>query len=322
MATSAQQQQFVSTYGPYATQAGNALGVSPNVILGQWAFESNWGTSNVAQNNGNLAGLGYTGHGYSSYSSPQDFTNGYISFVQNGRYSGALNTGTDSNAFVSGLKQGGYFTGDQGQYQAGVASNVQQINSINPNLSSPNTTQIATSDPTGQGYGSNPAQTGTGEYTVYPVIGADGQPTGSYVSGTQSDPATNYLNPGESLGSPLTYGQGSGSGGTNTGTASNLGTAVGYIPPAATGGPYTAGLAPGVVSDLNSWISGAESAVGNWMTNFATGIFSSVTNWFARIGLIVLAIVLIAIALWRLLDPDGEKTKAAMKHVGTVAAAA
>lgn len=141
MATSAQQQAFVQTYGPYAQQAGQTLGVDPNVILGQWAFESAWGTSRAAQQQGNLAGInipGGTGQQYQTYSSPQAFTDAYTTLLQNPRYASALNTGSNVNAFTGGLASGGYYTSSPAEYAAGVTSTSQTAASIDPTLASGN----------------------------------------------------------------------------------------------------------------------------------------------------------------------------------------
>jgi hypothetical protein len=91
------------------------------------------------------------------------------------------------------------------------------------------------------------------------------------------------------------------------------------------GFPLTVGLQAGIGSaigtwltgwetDISNWIKGLQSAVGTWMTNAATAAFSSLKNWFARGAVMILAVVLIAIALWRLLDPSGEKTEAVARY--------
>lgn len=123
--TAAQKAAFVATYGPLAVQAGQTLGVSPDVILGQWAFESGYGTSRAATQQGNVAGInvpGGNGQQYASFDTPQDFATAYTTLLQNPRYSQASNTGTNASAFIYGLKSGGYFTSDPASYAAGVAS--------------------------------------------------------------------------------------------------------------------------------------------------------------------------------------------------------
>jgi hypothetical protein len=150
---------------------------------------------------------------------------------------------------------------------------------------------IASGDTTNQGFGSNGALTGTPHVTV-------------------EDPTTGQ--PVDTGGGSSTSGSGTSTSTTGDTSAGNLGADAGYLPPAATGGPQATGLAPGVVTSVGGWIGGIETAVGNWMTNFTKNLFGSVANWFVRAGLIVLAIVLIALALWRLMDPDGAKTQKLM----------
>jgi hypothetical protein len=99
------QNAFINTWSPYAQQAGSTLGVDPNILLSQWANESAWGTSNLAVNSGNLAGIGGPGN-FAVYSTPQAFTNAFVNLVQN-TYNKAVGTGSDLWAYISGLNQGG-----------------------------------------------------------------------------------------------------------------------------------------------------------------------------------------------------------------------
>lgn len=147
-------------------------------------------------------------------------------------------------------------------------------------------TVIAQGDTSNQGFGSNGAS--SGELTTDPTTGYTSIPGSS----TSASPSTNTLFSGAAD--------------------------VGYTPPAATGGPQMFGLASGVVNSINGWVTGVETAVGNWMDNLIKGLFGSVENYAERALIILLGIVLLIIALWRLLDPSGEKTKAVMK--GAVAA--
>lgn len=188
------------------------------------------------------------------------------------------------------------------------------------------TTTLAsnTPDTSGQGYGSN-------GYTVYPVIGPDGNPTGAYVSGTPGDPATNYLHSGETLGQPLTSSPSGTTGGSGSGTSTTPSTSnpaisgigagqPGYLPPASTGGPMAVGITPGLATGIGGWIGNIETAVGNWMTTAFKALFGSLADWFARFWLMVLGVLLILVALWRVMDPSGEKTKAVVSHVAEAAA--
>ena len=156
-------------------------------------------------------------------------------------------------------------------------------------------------DTTGQGYGSN----------------------GAGVSGdfTYSDPAT-----GQQLGS--------GSFGGNQPTASSIaGDADVGFAPGIYGGPQETGLSPGtaatvsgVGTTIGGAITGAGTAAANAITgvgttfkNFFTGWISSLENWVGRGFLILIGLVILAIALWRIVDPDGSKTAAITRNVEVAA---
>lgn len=312
MATAAQQQAFVSTYGPYANQAGSQLGIPGNLVLAQWAQESGWGAGGGAASLGNMAGINYpgstTGTNYQSYSSPQAFTNSYVQTMQNPRYASALQAGAnnDPTGFSTALGQAGYYSGSQSTYANNVSSNYSTINAM-----------------TGGGGVLGGNSSGTAGVSSYEGFGADG----SYLGGT-TDP-TNYPISGAQTYTPVYAGNantaGSSSAGSGTGTstagstAGSLGADVGYLPPAATGGPQATGLAPGVVTSLNGWITGAETAVGNWMTTALKNVFGSAINFTERGLLILLAVVILGIALWRVMDPDGSKTMTLVKAGAEVA---
>lgn len=84
---------FVKTMLPYAQTASAELGIPAEVILGQWALESDWGRSNFARNRNNLGGIGAfdsdPNHAY-SYSSLADYTQAYINLLKNPRYAPVL----------------------------------------------------------------------------------------------------------------------------------------------------------------------------------------------------------------------------------------
>lgn len=290
MATS-QQQQFAQTYGPYAQQAGSRLGVDPNIILGQWGIESGWHTPST----GNLAGISPGGR-LASYSSPQAFTDSYVTTIQH-NFPNATNTGSDASAFNQGLVNGTYGVyyqgneaasrglrtptqGDQNAYLASLQT-AQNNNLVQYSSGeAPNTgTTLAsnTPDTSGQGYGSNGTSTTGGGGASY------------------TDPTTlqTYTaTPGSS---------------SITASGPGYGTAV------------QVGVESTLLSDLNTWIGGIKTSIGNWMTNLLGYAFGSVANWFARIGLIILGFILLMFALWRILDPSGEKTKAVAEHVAAAA---
>ena len=140
-------------------------------------------------------------------------------------------------------------------------------------------------------------------------------PPGSYVDGgTQQgapyeqgvDPVTgepDWVLPDVNAGAPVTYG-GSGSGGTTSGvgSGSTLGGGLGgganpqgVVAQSGQGTPVQINLSPQTAKDAQSWftapITAAENAV-------AAGL-ASWSNWFTRGFLIVVAVVILLVALWR-----------------------
>jgi hypothetical protein len=163
-----------------------------------------------------------------------------------------------------------------------------------PGCNSPLTQYVAANDVSGlpvmEGYGSNGVTTTTGP---------DGIPTVDVTpSGGNNPPAT-------------TSGGGTGSGQTGLG----VGAEIGYTPPASTGGPSTVGLAPGVASQINTIASNAINTV----TGGLTGWFDSIENWVGRGFLILIAVVVLLVALWRIMDPSGEKTRAVVRDAAVAA---
>lgn len=152
---------------------------------------------------------------------------------------------------------------------------------------------------------------------------------GTFLGGT-SDPNA-YPVSGATTYNPVYSGTSSGTGTTTgtgtTGTSTTSNPAIsgigagqpGYLPPAATGGPMAVGITPGLATGIGSWISNIETAVGNWMTTAFKALFGSLVDWFARFWLMVIGVLLILVALWRILDPDGEKAKAVVSHVAAAA---
>lgn len=126
MATQAQRDAFLATYGPQAKTAGNTLGIDPNLIYAQWANESGYGTNSQSQGF-NVAGI-MPGGRAATYTSPDDFESSYVSVIQKNDPA-ALNTGSDASAFVSGLQKGNYFGTDS---PSAYLSNVSSIASGNP----------------------------------------------------------------------------------------------------------------------------------------------------------------------------------------------
>jgi len=132
------QTDFLKAIWPAAQAAGQALGVDPRNIVAQAALETGWGRAVPADPAGrtsfNLfgikAGSQWTGASvgvrtlefsggvpsarvekFRAYFSTADSFQDYVSLLRgNPRYSAALNTGADTQAFASALQRGGYST--------------------------------------------------------------------------------------------------------------------------------------------------------------------------------------------------------------------
>jgi flagellar protein FlgJ len=137
-ATSAQRASFVRSIEPLAQAAGNSLGVAPDTLIAQAALETGWGRNMPADSSGrsssNLFGVKATDswRGASVQASTTEFDQGtpsstqaafrsydnaaqsvgdYVSLLRgSARFAGALGTGSDAQAFGSGLQRGGYAT--------------------------------------------------------------------------------------------------------------------------------------------------------------------------------------------------------------------
>ena len=130
-------QQFLASVTPWASEAADKLGVSPELVVAHAALESGWGRQPLRQggidtNNlfGIKAGSGWQGdvasatttefeHGamlkkterFRSYPDTASAFRDYAELLAgNPRYQGALNTGSDARAFANGLARGGYAT--------------------------------------------------------------------------------------------------------------------------------------------------------------------------------------------------------------------
>jgi peptidoglycan hydrolase FlgJ len=140
-AASSDRISFVKKMEPFAQQAAAQLGVSPDAVIAQAALETGWGQhmpTAGGTSSFNLFGIkaagGTTGNwdggsvkaltaevsqgstsvlpqAFRSYDSLQQGVSDYVALLQNnGRYRGALNTGSDVTAFANGLARGGYAT--------------------------------------------------------------------------------------------------------------------------------------------------------------------------------------------------------------------
>jgi flagellar protein FlgJ len=129
---------FIQEMWPHAEQAGQLLGVDPRHLIAQAALETNWGRNMPQDASGrcsnNLFGIKSTGDWtgatvtaatkefaggsvsataaqFKSYATPAQSFHDYVSLLRtNPRYSAALNTGSDVQAFAGALQRGGYAT--------------------------------------------------------------------------------------------------------------------------------------------------------------------------------------------------------------------
>ncbi|QGZ38442.1 flagellar protein FlgJ [Pseudoduganella flava] len=131
------QQQFLASIRPYAEEAGEKLGVSPDIVAAHAALESGWGQrplKNGTESSNNLfgikAGSQWQGdvaanvtheyeHGaavkkvekFRSYPDQATAFRDYAELLaSNPRYQKALGAGNDAHAFATGLARGGYAT--------------------------------------------------------------------------------------------------------------------------------------------------------------------------------------------------------------------
>jgi hypothetical protein len=107
------------------------------------------------------------------------------------------------------------------------------------------------------------------------------------------DPVTgqpDMILPDVNVDSPVVAG-GAGSGGS----APGVGSGTGALAQPGAGTPIQVNLSPQTASDFQSWVNAPITAAENW----AKAQFAQASNWFTRGFLIVLAIVIVLVALWR-----------------------
>ena len=126
--------EFISGLRPHAEEAARELGVDPNDLIAQAALETGWGRSQPGGDSYNLfgikAGASWTGaqrsgkhrefdagvavrsrRDFRAYGSPRESVRDYVRLIRdNPRYAGAMNTGSDVQAFANALQRGGYAT--------------------------------------------------------------------------------------------------------------------------------------------------------------------------------------------------------------------
>jgi len=150
-ATPEQREQFISGLRPHAEAAARELGVDPNNLIAQAALETGWGRSQPGGDSHNLFGIkaGANWNGASvqantqefdsgvaarvdasfrAYGSPRESVEDYVRLIRdNPRYAGAMNTGSDVQAFAHALQRGGYATDpDYANKLSAVAAEVRQ----------------------------------------------------------------------------------------------------------------------------------------------------------------------------------------------------
>ena len=154
--SSEERDKFISGLMPHAEAAARELGVDPRNLLAQAALETGWGRSAPGGDSHNLFGIkaGANWNGASvqantqefdagvasrvdanfrAYGSPRESVEDYVRLIRdNPRYAGALNTGSDVQAFASALQRGGYATDpDYARKLAAVAAQVGQTIAVN-----------------------------------------------------------------------------------------------------------------------------------------------------------------------------------------------
>jgi len=170
-ATPAEREQFISELLPHANEAARELGVDPRALIAQAALETGWGRSQPGGDSHKLFGIKAGTHwngasvqantqefdagiatrdvaSFRAYGSPRESVDDYVRLIRdNPRYAGALNTGSDVQAFASALQRGGYATDpDYARKLAAVAAEVGQRIAANP-FKSDSAAPIAGQDP-------------------------------------------------------------------------------------------------------------------------------------------------------------------------------
>lgn len=112
--------EFATQYMPLAQATGRRLGVSPDILLGQWGLETGWGKSVIpgTHNLGNIKDFSGSGVAakdnmtgstdkYRAFETPQAFADHYAGLIER-KYPNAVGAGDDPMAYASALKTGGY----------------------------------------------------------------------------------------------------------------------------------------------------------------------------------------------------------------------
>lgn len=119
-----QYQQFVEKHrrGLYRYLKANGLPTTAlDNMIRQMAFESQYGTSNIARNQHNYSGYGYNGKAYSTFKDDEEFYRAYTNLIKK---MGAIDI-EDTVAYAKALKNAGYYQ-DSLQHYSGALSNMKQ----------------------------------------------------------------------------------------------------------------------------------------------------------------------------------------------------
>jgi flagellum-specific peptidoglycan hydrolase FlgJ len=110
---------------PYANTAASALGMDASVILAQWALESGNGTSDMAVNHNNHAGIKWSQYSktakkrsdssFAHYNSLSDFVTDYVRVISLSYYDGVR----DATTIEGTVKALGASPYDAGHYESG-----------------------------------------------------------------------------------------------------------------------------------------------------------------------------------------------------------
>lgn len=82
MTTTEQELSFIEEYRPYAESAAQIMRISPDIVLGQWALESDWGTAPYVPLTHNLAGI-MQGSSVAAFTSVSQFVRAYVGSMVN-----------------------------------------------------------------------------------------------------------------------------------------------------------------------------------------------------------------------------------------------
>ncbi|WP_186157040.1 glycoside hydrolase family 73 protein [Burkholderia gladioli] len=186
---------FVQQYAPVAAAVGQRIGVSPDVLLGQWGLETGWGKSVVPGTNnlGNIKGPGVaatdnqTGSTdqYRAYATPAAFGSDFANLIT-GRYQDALGTGSDAAAYGKALQSGGY--AEDSKYASKLSGAVDMVRKFGSAIASALSGSASAAELTPAQQGAAPVISPTGQQINPASPGAASAAPGS--SGAPASPGS------------------------------------------------------------------------------------------------------------------------------------